>query len=140
VTEMLRAGQVAAAVGIGRETLRYYERRGLMAEPERTPGGHRAYPPDAVTRLLSIKAAQRLGFTLDEIIELAGPDRRRRGGLAAGARTKLAQVERRIAELQGVAALLRGALAAGCEDLDACAAAPECPLPFAPPPAIGPGR
>ncbi|HLU30106.1 MAG TPA: MerR family DNA-binding transcriptional regulator, partial [Glycomyces sp.] len=52
---MLRAGQVAAAAGIGRETLRYYERRGLMAEPERTPGGHRVYPPDAVTRLLSIK-------------------------------------------------------------------------------------
>ncbi|GAB3647114.1 MerR family transcriptional regulator [Glycomyces tarimensis] len=129
----LRPGQVAEAAGVGRETLRYYERRGLLAEAERTLGGHRLYPAQTVTRLRLIKAAQRLGFTLDEIAELTDPQRHRRrpdGGLAAGARTKLAQVEARIADLEAVAELLRAALSAGCDDLDACAATPECPLPF----------
>ena len=41
----LRSGQVAAAAGVNIETLRYYERRGLLAEPDRSPGGHRLYPP-----------------------------------------------------------------------------------------------
>lgn len=59
----LRSGQLAAAAGIGLQTLRYYERRGLLAEPERTPGGHRLYPAEAVTLLRVIKIAQRLGFT-----------------------------------------------------------------------------
>lgn len=51
-------------------TLRYYERRGLLAEPERTLGGHRQYPQQAVTVLRVIKAPQRLGFTLDEVADL----------------------------------------------------------------------
>ena len=52
------------------QTLRYYERRGLLAEPARSPGGHRLYPVEAVTVLRVIKAAQRLGFTLDEVADL----------------------------------------------------------------------
>ena len=63
----LRAGEVAQAAGVNRQTLRYYERRGLLAEPDRSPGGHRLYDDQAVTTLRVIKAAQRLGFTLDEI-------------------------------------------------------------------------
>jgi hypothetical protein len=59
----LRAGQVAVAVGVNVETLRYYERRGLLAEPDRSPGGHRLYPAETVTVLRVIKAAQRLGFS-----------------------------------------------------------------------------
>lgn len=129
----LRTGQVAEAAGVGRETIRYYERRGLLGEAARTLGGHRLYPAEAVTRLRMIKAAQRLGFTLEEIADLIDPGRHRRrsdGGLAAGARAKLAQVEARIADLEAVADLLRAALSAGCDDLDTCAATPECPLPF----------
>lgn len=49
------------------QTLRYYERRGLLDEPDRTLGGHRLYRPEAVTVLRVIKAAQRLGFTLNEV-------------------------------------------------------------------------
>lgn len=60
----LRSSQVAAAAGVNPQTLRYYERRGLLAEPERSLGGHRLYPAEAVTVLRVIKAAQRLGFTL----------------------------------------------------------------------------
>ena len=65
--EGLRAGQVAEAVGVNVETLRYYERRGIIAEPGRSLGGHRLYPEETVTTLRVIKAAQRLGFTLDEV-------------------------------------------------------------------------
>lgn len=129
----LRPGQVAADAGVGRQTLRYYERRGLIGEADRTVGGHRLYPPETVTRLRMIKAAQRLGFTLDQIADLIETGRHRRrgdGGLQASARTRLAQVEDRIAELEAVADLLRRALAAGCEDLEVCAATAECPLPF----------
>lgn len=66
----LRSGQLADAAGVNPQTLRYYERRGLLAEPERTLGGHRLYPSEAVTVLRAIKAAQRLGFTLEEISDL----------------------------------------------------------------------
>ena len=45
----MRSGQVAAAAGVNPQTLRYYERRGLLPEPDRTLGGHRDYPADAVT-------------------------------------------------------------------------------------------
>ena len=45
----MRSGQVAAAAGVNVETLRYYERRGLLAEPDRSPGGHRLYPAETVT-------------------------------------------------------------------------------------------
>lgn len=57
----LRSGQVARAAGVNLQTLRYYERRGLLDAPDRTPGGHRVYPAEAVTVLRVIKAAQRLG-------------------------------------------------------------------------------
>ena len=86
----LRSGQVARAAGVNQQTLRYYERRGLLAEPARTPGGHRVYPAEAVTVLRVIKAAQRLGFSLAEVAELleAGQHRHRRrrsGRAGAGA-------------------------------------------------------
>ncbi|MFD5268863.1 MerR family transcriptional regulator [Streptomyces sp. NPDC058335] len=75
----LRSGQVAEAAGVNIQTLRYYERRGLLAEPERSNGGHRLYGEDAVTALRVIKAAQRLGFTLEEVAELPEAGRHRHG-------------------------------------------------------------
>jgi DNA-binding transcriptional MerR regulator len=82
----LRTGEVAERAGVNVQTLRYYERRGLIAEPVRTVGGHRAYPPDTVGLIGIIKAAQRLGFTLDEIIDLleASRDRHRTADRGAG--------------------------------------------------------
>ncbi|MEV0668064.1 MerR family transcriptional regulator [Actinomadura luteofluorescens] len=133
--EGLRSGQVAEAAGVNPQTLRYYERRGLLAEPARTLGGHRLYPAEAVTVLRVIKTAQRLGFTLDEVSGLLAAARHRHGrrdaGLAAGARAKLEEVERRIADLEVIRSALRDALDAGCDDLIACAGEPCCPLPFA---------
>ena len=70
MTGVMRAGQVAEAARVNVETLRYYERRGIIDEPERSPGGHRLYPEATVTTLRVIKAAQNLGFTLDEVAGL----------------------------------------------------------------------
>ena len=137
MTGELRVGQVAAAAGVNLETLRYYERRGLLARPDRSLGGHRLYPADTVTRLRVIKAAQRLGFTLNEIADLVATGthhhgvRRRPAGLQARAADKLAEVEQRIADLTVIRDTLRQALDAGCDDLFACADSGCCPLPFA---------
>jgi MerR family mercuric resistance operon transcriptional regulator len=132
----LRSGQLARAAGLNPQTLRYYERRGLLAEPDRTLGGHRVYPEETVTLLRAIKTAQRLGFTLDEVAELLESRTRTAGspGLRARATGKLAQVEAKIADLRLVRETLLAALAAGCDDLITCADRPECPLPFGEPP------
>lgn len=132
----LRSSQVAAAAGVNLQTLRYYERRGLLAEPDRSLGGHRLYPAEAVTVLRVIKAAQRLGFTLDEVADLLEAGQHRHGrrpdaGLQARAQAKLTEVEAKIADLQVVAGTLRAAVDAGCDDLVACAGQPCCPIPFA---------
>lgn len=133
----LRTGEVAKAAGVNVQTLRYYERRGLLAEPDRTPGGHRLYDEQAVTILRVIKAARRLGFTLDEVADLLETARHRHGrrgrpaGLQDRARAKLVEVEQRLADLAVVRDTLVAALDAGCEDLVSCASEPCCPLPFA---------
>ena len=136
----IRSGQVAAAAGVNVETLRYYERRGLLAQPDRSPGGHRLYDSDSVTTLRVIKAAQRLGFTLDEVAELLEIGRHRHrarssravdAGLQARATAKLAEVEERITDLVTIRENLRAALDAGCDDLIACAGTECCPSPVA---------
>lgn len=126
----LRAGQVAEAAGVNRQTLRYYERCGLLPVPPRTPGGHRLYPVDAVTVVRTIKAAQRLGFRLDEVRDLVAARPGRRRSLRGPAAAKLAEVDARIQELHLVRETLAAALDAGCDDLAACATSPACPVPF----------
>ncbi len=131
----LRSAQVASAAGVNVQTLRYYERRGLLDEPDRTLGGHRLYPPESVTVLRLIKAAQRLGFTLAEVAELLEAGRHRHdarpnAGLQAAAAQKLDEVEAKLADLAVIRDTLRSALDAGCNDLTACADSACCPLPF----------
>ena len=128
----LRVSEVADAAGVNKETLRYYERRGLISEPTRSPGGHRLYDERTITTLRVIKAAQRLGFTLEEVAELleAGHRRRTDAGLQVSARQKLAEVEQRIADLSTIRATLVAALDAGCDDLHDCAGNACCPIPF----------
>jgi MerR family mercuric resistance operon transcriptional regulator len=75
----MRTSELAGRAGVNTETLRYYERRGLLTEPPRTSGGYRDYPATSVELLRFIKRAQELGFTLDEVEELlhldnGGPD------------------------------------------------------------------
>jgi DNA-binding transcriptional MerR regulator len=130
----LRAGQVAAAAGVNLQTLRYYERRGLLAAPDRTLGGHRVYSAEAVTLLRVIKTAQRLGFTLAEVAELLETGShhhgRRPAEVQSRAAAKLAEVEQKIVDLTVIRDTLREAIDAGCDDLIACAGSPGCPLPF----------
>jgi DNA-binding transcriptional MerR regulator len=129
---VLRTGQVAELAGVNPQTLRYYQRRGLVPEPDRSPGGHRAYPPATVALLRVIKAAQRLGFTLEEVAELldAGRHRHHAGrGLHQRAVAKLAEVDAKLADLTVLRQVLAEVVAAGCDDLTNCTS-PDCPLPF----------
>ncbi|CAJ0794070.1 MAG: Hg(II)-responsive transcriptional regulator [Ralstonia sp.] len=74
---MLTIGQVAKAANVNVETVRYYQRRGLLREPEKPVSGQRKYSVDDVHRLSFIKRAQVLGFTLEEIgnlLQLEGAD------------------------------------------------------------------
>lgn len=131
---MIRAGELASRAGVNPETIRYYERRGLLGHPDRTLGGHRVYDENAVTLLRVIKAAQGLGFTLDEIEELidAGTHaHRRRPRLAERAAVKLAEVEAKARALDQIADTLRDVIATGCDDLERCALEDNCPIPFA---------
>ncbi|MDX1632862.1 MAG: MerR family transcriptional regulator [Thermoanaerobaculia bacterium] len=68
--EHFSTGQLAEKADVGVQTVRYYERRGLLPPPPRTEGGHRKYGPDDLRRLRFIRRAQDLGFQLDEIKEL----------------------------------------------------------------------
>lgn len=123
----MTVGQVAAAAAVNVQTIRYYERRGLFAPALRTPAGYRQYRPDAVIRLRFIRHAQELGFSLAEIQELL--ELRVRDGAACTsvehkARTKIAVVERKVAELQRIQRTL-ARLARACRARRPTA---ECPI------------
>lgn len=67
VQQGLRIGELAAATDLSTETIRYYEKAGLLPAPARTPAGYRTYGPEAVDRLQFIRGAQRLGLRLEDI-------------------------------------------------------------------------
>jgi Hg(II)-responsive transcriptional regulator len=101
--------ETAREAGVNTQTLRYYERRGLLPKPPRRGSGYREYSDDAVRVVRFIKRAQELGFSLDEIEELIGLRGVRRGDrhrVRALAERKLADVDQKIAHLQS----MRGAL------------------------------
>ncbi|GGM78839.1 MerR family transcriptional regulator [Dactylosporangium sucinum] len=127
----LRTGEVAELAGLNIQTLRYYERRGLLAEPGRSLGGHRLYPPDTVALLHVIKAAQRLGFTLDEVAELLDTGRRPHPtpDLRQRALDKIAEIDRRMADLAAIRSTLTEIVDARCDSLTNCTC-PDCPIPF----------
>ncbi len=96
--ERLRIGAVANQAGVNIQTLRYYERRGLLDEQERTTSGFREYPPDTVRLIRFIKRAQDLGFTLGEIEELLPLRERRpadRVNIRSVAQAKVAAIDPR---------------------------------------------
>ncbi|MCO6057249.1 Hg(II)-responsive transcriptional regulator [Pseudomonas sp. MOB-449] len=70
MTERLSIGRLAALAGVGVETVRYYQRQGLLEQPAKSVGGQRRYTPDQVKRLRFIKRAQSLGFSLAEVSSL----------------------------------------------------------------------
>ncbi|GAP65974.1 transcriptional regulator, MerR family [Mizugakiibacter sediminis] len=101
----LTIGAVAKRAGVGIDTIRYYEREGLLPAPRRRASGYRDYDADTVERLRFIRRAKELGFSLDEIRELLALSAdRERGvrGVKQRAEARLGEVERRIRELQRV--------------------------------------
>lgn len=104
-TGAVRIGQLAAAAGVNVQTIRYYERRGIVSTPRRTPSGYRQYADDAVRKLRFIKRAQELGFALAEIQELLAL-RVRPGDACAAVRRKTREkaelVEQKIRDLQRI--------------------------------------
>jgi MerR family mercuric resistance operon transcriptional regulator len=104
----LTIGRLAESADVNVETVRYYQRRGLMREPARPPGGVRRYSDDDATRIRFIKRAQQLGFTLDEVANLLKlEDGRSCRETERFARQKLALVEARIADLGRLRKTLR---------------------------------
>lgn len=117
--ESLTIGQVADRADVGVETVRFYERQGLVEEPPRRPSGYRQYPPEAVARIRFIRRAKELGFSLKEIRELlalrldpqstCGDVRDRAEEKLAGIRDKIAALERMRAALERLTAACSGA-------------------------------
>ena len=128
--EPLTIGALAKRAGVGVETVRFYERQGLLARPARPGRGYRKYPESAVERIHFIRHAQSLGFTLEDIAGLLALKLTAGSSCAAvrgKAAAKLADVEDRIAKLEEIGAALeklvtacpgRGALAT-CTILEA---------------------
>ena len=103
MSQSLTISRLAREAGVGIDTVRYYERAGLLPEPPRRASGYRDFPAATVQRLNFIRRAKALGFSLEEIRELLqlSADRGRGvAGVKASAEAKLRLVEERIAELQ----------------------------------------
>jgi len=107
--QALTIGEVAKAAEIGIETVRFYEREGLIAEPPRRQSGYRQYPPETVRRLRFIRRAKELGFTLKEIgelLDLRVDPTRSCADVRALAKAKMADVEVKMFDLARIQAAL----------------------------------
>ena len=123
----LTIGRLAALSGVNLETIRYYERIGLMPEPGRTEGGHRAYEAAHRQRLTFIRRARELGFGIAEIrtlLDLAEPQRRTCDEVRGVAAAHLEDVRSKLADL----ARLEAVLADTIGRCDRTGAAPSCPV------------
>jgi MerR family mercuric resistance operon transcriptional regulator len=114
VTGPLTVGQLAARAGVRADTIRYYERSGLLPAPTRTDGDHRRYGPADLDRMLFIRGAQRLGLRLAEIRQLLAV--RETGVCPCGPaevllRQHVAEIDREIARLGALRAELSGMIA-----------------------------
>jgi Hg(II)-responsive transcriptional regulator len=101
----MRIGEAASRAGVNIETLRYYERRGLLPEPERQAAGQRVYDEHAVSMVRFIKRAQQLGFNLDEIeglLQLADGGPKSCHEVRSLASAKIADMDRRIESLKAM--------------------------------------
>ena len=119
-------GRTAKAAGVNAQTLRYYERRGLIARARRGRSGYREYSDEAVDLVRFIKRAQELGFSLDDIeqlIKLRGVRRRERHRVRAIAEHKIADIDRKIAQLHSMRDALATLVASCHRGGDA-----ECPI------------
>ena len=131
----MKIGEVAAAAAVTIDTIRFYERRGVLPPPDRRPSGYRNYAPDVVDRIRLARSLQHVGLTLDEIVDaLHAHDT---GDATCDSErwrldVALERVERRIAELQAVRRSIRRAQArcqAGDCTLTTMTAPTDAPTP-----------
>ncbi len=124
---VLTIGKLATAAGVGVETIRFYEREGLLTKPARKRVGYRQYSAEAVTRVLFIRRAKELGFTLKEISELlklrVNPGKSC-ADVRAVAKAKIVDVEAKMADLARIKAALEK-LARACSGKGSTT---ECPI------------
>lgn len=124
---LLNIGQVASATGVTVETVRFYEKQGLIDAPQRSQAGYRQYPPDTIKRVRFIQRAKEVGFTLKEIGELLAL--RQEPGTSCGdiklrATQKIEVVDQKIHELTRI----RGALARLVTKCSGRGALHACPI------------
>ena len=107
--QQLSIGKIAARAGVGIDTVRFYERAGLLPKPDRTASGYRLYGDAEAARLRFIRRAKTLGFTLEEIRELLALNdgKGRRSSVRTVAQRRLAEIEQKISELSGIRQTLR---------------------------------
>jgi len=125
--DSLTIGQLARQTDIGLETIRFYEREGLIENPPRRPSGYRAYPPETVQRVRFIRTAKELGFSLKEIGELLAlrvDPVESCAHVKAIAEDRVADIEQRIRTLQRMRKALRK-LVTACEAREATS---DCPI------------
>ena len=138
----LTIGKIAAACGVGVETVRYYERRGLLTQPARTHGAYRSYPRETIDRLAFVREAQDLGFTLREIgdlLQLRADPAADCAAVRARTTAKLEQIEARILTCERMRATLKDLLSrcpgrgelGGCSIVEALSAPSGTPQRYA---------
>jgi MerR family mercuric resistance operon transcriptional regulator len=123
----LTIGRLAKEAGVNLETVRFYERRGLLPRPPRSASGYRLFPVEAARRLRFIRRAQELGFSLKEVGELLSLQVSRRttsATIRARAEAKIADIQRKISSLKSMKKTLQK-LTKVC---DGCAPLAECPI------------
>ena len=126
-SKSLTIGRLAREAGINLETVRYYERRGLLPKPPRTASGYRLFPADTTVRLRFIRRAQELGFSLKEIRELLTlrlSSRTTSSEIRKRAEAKIADIEQKIKTLEAMRKSLRK-LTSSCAG---CGPISECPI------------
>ncbi len=124
--QRLTISRLAQLGGVNLETVRYYERRGLLPKPPRTQAGYRQFSPDTAQRLRFIKRAQELGFSLEEVGELLAlriEPEQNRADIRARAEAKIADIEGKMKALTAMKNTLRGLI----EQCEQCGSA-ECPI------------
>ena len=125
MTDDLTIGTLAERGGVHVETIRYYQRRGLLQEPARPSGGFRRYSQESVKRVHFIKRAQNLGFTLEEILGLLVLDERKACHETRGiAAHKLEMIDEKIADLSK----MRRALSRMVRACDSTSGSASCPM------------
>ena len=126
-TQRMTIGKVAGRSGVGVETVRFYERNGLIPEPMRSESGYRQYPEQIVSRILFIRRAKELGFTLREIKELLSLRPQPDAGCAdvrSRAEAKITDIEEKIRRLE----MMKAALVDLTKTCSSDGPVSECPI------------